>query len=186
VNGVQRDLPDAHRLAVEVCNQASDKLQRYVCQVCYFITRDLFNNPSNPRYMQYFTDVILSSDSQGDGSDREAREEAHDLVRAINRACPSLLANVIPQLEQELDVADHGPRYLATKTLGHMFAERPSIIRTHRTAWEAWLKRMKDISSQVRIALLEGLKGVLARHMEPLQDVQGQSVHCMLATRQLY
>jgi sister-chromatid-cohesion protein PDS5 len=122
---------------------------------------------------QYFTDVILSSDRDADESERESRETAHALVRSINQACPSLLANVIPQLEQELDVEDNGLRYLATKTLGQMFADRGDIIRTHRSAWEVWLGRMKDINSPVRIALLEGLKGVLARHAVPLQDVQG-------------
>ena len=71
----------AYRLAVQVCNATADKLQRHVCQ--------------------YFTDLIVNNARD---EDFEEVRNAHELIKQLNRACPSLLHNVVPQLEEELKV----------------------------------------------------------------------------------
>ena len=69
----------AYRLAVQVCNQTADKLQRQVCQ--------------------YFTDVIVNNSQE---SEFDEVQKAHSLIKRLHHACPALLHNVVPQLEEEL------------------------------------------------------------------------------------
>ncbi|TBU45152.1 armadillo-type protein [Dichomitus squalens] len=130
----------SYRLAVQVCNATADKLQRHVCQ--------------------YFTDIIV---------DRAREEEfdevqtAHDLIQQLNRACPSLLHNVVPQLEEELRVEQLQLRLMATQTLGEMFADKhgQDLVHKYPSTWAHWLKRMNDKNIAVRQAWVEKMKGVL-------------------------
>ena len=130
----------SYRLAVNVCTHTADKLQRHVCQ--------------------YFTDIIV------DRAREEEFEEvqiAHDLIQQLNRACPSLLHNVVPQLEEELRVEQLQLRLMATQTLGEMFADKhgQDLVHKYPTTWVHWIKRMNDKNIAVRQAWVEKMKGVL-------------------------
>ncbi|KAH9941134.1 armadillo-type protein [Epithele typhae] len=130
----------SYRLAVQVCNATSDKLQRHVCQ--------------------YFTDIIV---------DRAREEEydevqvAHDLIQQLNRACPSLLHNVVPQLEEELRVEHVQLRVMATKTLGEMFSDKHGfdLTQKYHSTWQHWLGRRNDKSVLIRSIWVESMKGVI-------------------------
>ena len=140
----------SYRLAVQVCNATSDKLQRHVCQ--------------------YFTDVIV---------DRAREEEydevqtAHDLIQQLNRACPSLLHNVVPQLEEELRVEEVQLRTMATKTLGEMFSDKHGYDLTQKypSTWAHWMGRRNDKSVVVRSTWVEAMKGIV---ISPVNDGQEQ------------
>ncbi|KAI0938430.1 hypothetical protein AcW1_001836 [Taiwanofungus camphoratus] len=130
----------AYRLAVQVCNATSDKLQRHVCQ--------------------YFTDIIVQH-----SRDEEFEEvrTAHDLIKQLNRSCPSLLHNVVPQLEEELRVEENQIRIMATQVLGEMFADKggADFVKKYPTTWNIWLLRKIDKAAVVRTAFVEAAKGVL-------------------------
>ena len=130
----------SYRLAVQVCNATSDKLQRHVCQ--------------------YFTDVIV---------DRAREEEydevqtAHDLIQQLNRACPSLLHNVVPQLEEELRVEEVQLRTMATQTLGEMFSDKHGhdLVVKYQSTWNHWLGRKNDKSVAIRATWVGTMKGIV-------------------------
>ncbi|OCH91293.1 hypothetical protein OBBRIDRAFT_792457 [Obba rivulosa] len=130
----------AYRLAVQVCNATADKLQRHVCQ--------------------YFTDIIVLH-----SRDEEFEEvrKAHDLIKQLNRSCPSLLHNVVPQLEEELRVEENQIRVMATQVLGEMFADKggADFMKKYPTTWNVWLLRKNDKASVVRLTFVEAAKGVL-------------------------
>lgn len=130
----------AYRLAVQVCSQTADKLQRQVCQ--------------------YFTDIIVAHSRD---EEFEEVQKAHELIKRINRSCPSLLHNVVPQLEEELRVQELQIRIMATQTLGEMFAEKngADFVKKYPTTWTVWLARKNDQASAVRLAFVEGAKGLL-------------------------
>ncbi|KAI0777199.1 hypothetical protein BD413DRAFT_514292 [Trametes elegans] len=141
----------AYRLAVQVCNATADKLQRHVCQ--------------------YFTDIIVD----------QAREEqydevqtAHNLIQQLNRACPSLLHNVVPQLEEELRVEQVQLRIMATQTLGEMFADKHGmdLVNKYPTTWAQWLARRNDKVVAVRIAWIETMKGVIINLPEVRKETE--------------
>lgn len=125
--------PTSLSLAVEVCNQTAERLQRYVAE--------------------YFTEVLLPSPGDADEEATDSEPETttksnkarkngktasaskaedsefiltHDLIRCIARTCPQLLANVIPLVEEELVSEDMGVRILASRTLGDMFSDKPT------------------------------------------------------------
>ncbi|KAF6843278.1 spo76 protein [Colletotrichum musicola] len=117
-----KDEPAAYIMAKEICNVCTEKMVHYVSQ--------------------YFSDVILDAsrfaakgttnrhdDDEDDDAprgptDAELRElrKAHYLVRELWRACPSVLQNVIPQVEAELSADNVDLRQLATETLGDMIS----------------------------------------------------------------
>ncbi|CCF52151.1 hypothetical protein NDA11_006419 [Ustilago hordei] len=152
--------PSAHRLTVQVCSNTKDRLQKNVAQ--------------------YFNEVMISATQEDDQDQRlESLQAAHSLIVQINRVVPSLLLNVIPQLEEELRAEDVQLRVLATKVLGQMFAEKPSstagessdLARRYAGTWRAWLGRSKDKSSSLRVVWAECTKPLLVHHPELRHDL---------------
>lgn len=143
----------AYRLAVTVCNQTADKLQRHVCQ--------------------YFTDIIVahSRDEEFD----EIRT-AHDLVKQLSRSCPALLHSVIPQLEEELRVEEVQLRLIATGVLGDMFSYKggADMVKKYSSTWAVWLQRKNDKSGAVRIKFVEAAKGLLVNLPQYRDAVEGK------------
>ncbi|KAG0223926.1 hypothetical protein BGX31_008277 [Mortierella sp. GBA43] len=154
------DNPAAYRLACDLGNNCSDKLQRYV--------------------FQYFLDII-STAGNGELTPKEMTDfkTIHQLVVELNKAAPALLLNVIPQIEEELKLSDVAIRTLATKSLGEMFAETTSQLPTqYESTWKAWLqsndmeeliddtpeRRRNDKVPQVRIVWIESLVNLIKAH----------------------
>ncbi|PSR74380.1 hypothetical protein PHLCEN_2v9888 [Hermanssonia centrifuga] len=136
----------AFRLAVQVCVSTADKLQRHVCQ--------------------YFTDIIVTHSRD---EDFDEIQKAHELIKRLNRSCPTLLHNVVPQLEEELRVQESPVRVMATQTLGEMFADKSGgdFIKKYPSTWTMWLARKNDQTTTVRLAFVEGAKGVLINSTLP-------------------
>lgn len=150
----------AFRLAVDVCNATADRLQRHVAQ--------------------YFSDIILQHDSD---EELDGVQTAHDLIVQINRSCPTLLNNVIPQLETELHVDEAQLRVMSTQTLGEMFSSEKggeSLMRKYPQTWKAWLRKSLDKSVNVRIAFVQAAKGLLAHHKSMSGEVGGMFGDCKL------
>lgn len=196
--------PTSLSLVVEVCSQTAEKLQRYVAE--------------------YFTEVLLPSDEDEDDQDMESEPETnhksvkkgkngksapaskaddaefvltHDIIKSIARACPQLLANVIPLVEEELIVPDVGVRVLAARTLGDMFSDKPAdkvgslpmmlasvgsskaalisaradLAKKYPHTWKAWLGRSMDKSPQVRLTILECSRDIIQYHHELGRDI---------------
>lgn len=115
--------PPAYAMASKICNGCADKMTRYVSQ--------------------YFGDVILDSSSfasksnghrQGADSDDEdanagpsesdlkSLRQAHSLIRELWRTAPTILQNVVPQIDAELSADNVHLRLIATETFGDMIA----------------------------------------------------------------
>ncbi|QRV81905.1 sister chromatid cohesion protein [Ceratobasidium sp. AG-Ba] len=153
----QSDTP-GYRLSVGVCTQTSDKLQRHVAQ--------------------YFSDILLQH-SSGDQSsidteDMDELHQAHKLVQRLAHAVPSILLNVIPQLEEELRVTDQSIRSIATQTLGAIFGDPngASLAKKYPATWGHWLARKNDRVAAVRVMFVEATKGILIHHAELRSDME--------------
>ncbi|KAI0264684.1 armadillo-type protein [Gloeopeniophorella convolvens] len=141
----------AYRLAVQVCNTTSDKLQRHICQ--------------------YFTEIIVQHTPEEELDDVR---KAHELVKQLNKSCPSLLHLVIPQLEEELRVEDLTLRCMATQVLGEMFSDKGGmdLVRKYPTTWNFWMLRRNDKSPVVRLAFVEAAHGLLVNLPEQKDVVE--------------
>jgi sister-chromatid-cohesion protein PDS5 len=102
---------------------ADDKFQRYVCQ--------------------YFSDSIINSSRDLDIEENLGEfKNAHNLILQIFEHVPTLLLNVIPQLEEELKVEEMVIRMVAASTLGEMFSRKgEKLIDTYPSVWKAFLER---------------------------------------------
>ena len=152
----------AFRLAIQVCNGSSTKLQRYVCQ--------------------YFTDIILQHSEE---EEFEEIQKAHDLIKHLNRFCPALLHNVVPQLEEELRVDEVSIRIMATQTLGEMFSDSggTDFMRKYPSTWSLWLTRRNDKSAAVRLAFVEASKGLVLAPGETREAIEGDLIKFGLGER---
>lgn len=113
--------PPAYIMARSICTSCDDKMARYVTQ--------------------YFGDVVLNASrfaiteqpEEGAEEDTEARDgpteadlkslrQAHDLIRELWRAAPTVLQNVISLLHSEVSQHDPHIRKIGTETIGYMIA----------------------------------------------------------------
>ncbi|GAB5588791.1 Sister chromatid cohesion protein pds5 [Umbelopsis nana] len=141
-----------HRMAIELCKNTSEVLQRYVCQ--------------------YFSDVLMEAKSSENEEETEQLNDSHELIQEIHRAVPDLLLNVIPQLEEETKVDELHVRALGTKTLGIMFAEKNSFVAAnYPLVWKSWLNRRHDKMVSIRLVVIESLGAILKHHSNLAQDI---------------
>lgn len=143
----------SYRLALDTCKATSDKLQGPVAQ--------------------YFTDIIVQQDEDEETDDVKM---AHDLIIQLNRSCPALLNNVVPQLGEELAIDNVQLRTLATQTLGAMFAETGgvSLAQKYPQTWKQWITRSRDKSTVVRVTFIEALKQLVLQHNAFSGEVERQ------------
>ncbi|CRK41455.1 hypothetical protein BN1723_005144 [Verticillium longisporum] len=151
--------PLAYVMAKEICMQCSEKMVHYVSQ--------------------YFSDVIIDAsrfaaksnghrhggDNEDDDTprgptDSEVRElrKAHLLIKELWRAAPSVLQNVIPQVEAELSADNVELRQIATETLGDMIsgigAAGPPPVPVLDPAAYPPLRLADEDPSQVSLSIL--------------------------------
>lgn len=108
-----------------------------------------FTNEKLSRYVcQYFSDVIVAT-----GRDLEESEHlndfkaAHKLILQINKFVPSLLLNVIPQLQEELKVENLIIRQFATASIGEMVLESGSKLTFgYPNVWSSWIERYNSLT----------------------------------------
>ncbi|KAJ3292814.1 hypothetical protein HDU76_007122, partial [Blyttiomyces sp. JEL0837] len=144
----------AHQLAVDLCNNTTDKLQRYICQ--------------------YFSEAIVSVTKSTE--DEEAAfndfQSAHELILQINASAKGVLMNVIPLLEEELRYDDVEVRTLATDVLGKIMSEPGSMVAvTYTTVWKTWLDRRNDKIVPIRILWLDFCPELFRHHAELAHDL---------------
>lgn len=86
----------------------------------------------------------------------EDLKRVHGWIQKIYFVMPSLLLNVIPQLQEELGLDELEVRKLAMETIGNMFAEKSSALsRQYPGVWKAWLERRMDKSVAIRTSWSE-------------------------------
>ena len=143
--GGQTQTNPTFRLAVEVCNAAAEKLQRYVCQ--------------------HFTDIILQhSEDMGEERDFDEIRAGHTLIQRMHKYCPDILLLVIPQLEEEMRVDDSQIRLLATETLGEMYGDKngSSLMKKYPSTWNTWIQRKNDKDPKIRVTFVDASRELVA------------------------
>jgi len=182
--------PPAYNMARVICTSLScvDKMARHICQYFSEVIYDASpsSRPShNHRRSSLSPDPHSSPDLAGqhEPTDDDLKElsKAHLLVKELWRAAPSVLQNVIPQLEQELLAENVQLRLLATETIGEMSVTSPSapldprkiggtavvgtwggsFASTCPASWRLWLGRVNDKSWLVRSKWVECATKVL-------------------------
>ncbi|QSL65841.1 hypothetical protein MERGE_000119 [Pneumocystis wakefieldiae] len=150
--GSKTERPPAYIMAKQLFNICSERLQRYVCQ--------------------HFTDIVFEANqsierdpqAELDKAVFEEVEKVHHLVYELYIASPSVLENIMPQLEQELMVENVALRLLSTSTISEMFSvkeQKVDFVKEYPSLWKSWISRGNDKNSSIRIKWLEGLFNVL-------------------------
>lgn len=153
--------PPAYNMAKAICNSCVDKMARQICQ--YFSEVILDASPSTRARKGRHSSMSPDSDSDDPDAgglhepsheDLQELHKAHLLVKELWKACPAVLQNVIPQLEQELLAENADLRVLSSETIGDM-ALTGNFGSSAPATWKAWIGRANDKSAAVRAKWVE-------------------------------
>lgn len=148
----QKANPAAFKLSCDLGAMTDDKLQRYVCQ--------------------YFSDGMVESSKDEDDLAEYSRN--HDLILQIFEHVPTLLLNVIPQLEEQLNVENIPIREITTTTLGAMFAKRGSKwVESYSSTFKSWCERRNDKSVAIRVIWVEFSGQIVQKHPDMTLMMEG-------------
>lgn len=117
-----KDYPPAYNMAKSVCTACPDKMTAAITQYFGTVIVDATASAQtngHHKHIRRISDIDVSDDDEEDLADLR---KAHRLLRELWRACPDVLANVIPQIEAELDADSEALRQLATETLADIAA----------------------------------------------------------------
>ncbi|KAI2639670.1 armadillo-type protein [Hypomontagnella submonticulosa] len=127
-NGKQTTLlpkeePEAYVMAKTVCNSCPEKMARYVGQYFSEVIMDVSGSSGHANGHKDDDDSDGDDGATGPSeSDFKELRKAHQLLRELWRAAPTVLPNVIPQVDAELSADNIQLRLLATETLGDMIS----------------------------------------------------------------
>lgn len=116
--------PPAYTMAKNICNGCSDKMSRYVSQYFSDVILNASGFATKPNDQRPGPDDEDDEDAHAGPSEADLKSlrQAHLLIRELWRAAPTVLQNVIPQIEAELSADNAHLRLLATETMGDMIA----------------------------------------------------------------
>ncbi|KAJ9639413.1 Sister chromatid cohesion protein pds5 [Coniosporium tulheliwenetii] len=123
-----KEAPPAYNMAKNICNACPEKMARYISQYFSSVIIDASsiatNKPGRHRASKRGSSPAGESDDEGphgpSEEDLHETKKAHRLLRELWRSAPSVLSDIVPQLETELGADDVQLRLLATETLGDM------------------------------------------------------------------
>lgn len=116
---VMKELPPAYNMAKTVCNSCPDKMAREISKYFNDVIVDAsFKKLQSHRRGSGDLDDLDGSTLGPTEEDLKELYKAHRLLRELWRASPTVLQQVIPQLEAELSAENVQLRLLATETLG--------------------------------------------------------------------
>ncbi|KAL3419137.1 spo76 protein [Phlyctema vagabunda] len=125
-----KELPEAYNMAKAICNACPEKMARYISQYFNDVIMDASasSGPSKSNGHRRTSEAAESDDDEDEvpsgptEADFKELQKAHKLLCELWRASPSVLQNVIPQLEAELSADSIQLRLLATETLGDIIS----------------------------------------------------------------
>src|SRR5690606_32454681 len=146
-----------------------DKMSRYICRYVTEVIVEGAPSGEEKRDKRSSLSPDPGSDEEDDDEPQEAGVEeldkAHMLVRELWRACPGVLQNVVPQLDQELVTENAQLRQLAVETIGEM-AILPIFNSTFPGAWASWVQRSQDKAPQVRAKWAEAAVKIVEERVD--------------------
>lgn len=163
---------ETQKFAAELVRSCADKLQ--------------------PALGLYFNEKVIECTGGADGDERDRKKlellkQLHAHMAQIGKVAPSALASVVPQIEEELQASDVDLRLIAITHLASLFAApSPDAVKMYPHLWQAWMNKMNDKASAVRIQwikaaveLLPALdldlrKSIQTALTEKLQDVDAK------------
>ena len=115
-----KEFPPAYNAAKTICNECPERMAREVSKYFSDVIVDVSGSNTERRRDSADADGLESSIAGLTEQDLAELDKAHRLLRELWRACPLVLQNVVPQLEQELSAESVELRVLATEALGDM------------------------------------------------------------------
>lgn len=119
-----KEFPEAYNMAKTICNACEGPMGRYISQYFADVIMNVSGGAEPPKSNGHrrASDALESEDGDAPSGptehDLKELRKAHSLLRELWRASPSVLQNVIPQLEVQLSAENVQLRSIATETLG--------------------------------------------------------------------
>ncbi|KAF2400586.1 ARM repeat-containing protein [Trichodelitschia bisporula] len=116
-----KEAPPAYNMAKNICNSCPDKMSRYVTRYFSSVMLDAASFVDGRRKGRRGED---DEDEEPETSedDLQKSSKAHGMLRELWRSTPSVLQDIVPQLEAELSAEHLNIRIMAVETVGDMIA----------------------------------------------------------------
>lgn len=96
----------------------------------------------------------------------------YDIIYELNTIAPSVLVQVLSQLEIKLKSAQESERLKVVALLARMFSEKGSTVaKQHAALWRQFVGRFNDICLVIRIRCVQSAMHFLLNHPELRKDV---------------
>ncbi|TKA77158.1 hypothetical protein B0A49_12339 [Cryomyces minteri] len=123
-----KQLPPAYNMAKNICNSCPDKLARSISQYFSSVimeTSDSYSSRASKKRPRPHASSDVDEDDDlalhgPSGEDLREIHKAHRLLRELWRSTPTVLQNIVPQLETELSADNVQLRILGTETVGDL------------------------------------------------------------------
>ncbi|KAG9509341.1 Sister chromatid cohesion protein PDS5-like B [Fragariocoptes setiger] len=160
-------------LAQEIIKRSSKTLEPYLIA---FLANSIATQGANPSG-EDTNDEVKSSETGSSSTSFLRRNIAGvcDLIYELNRVCPSIMQDFLPQLEYKVKSNEEKERCEYTKLLARLFSDKDSCLdELYPDLWKSFLGRFRDISSTVRIRCVQYSMHFLVNHPEMKADVTEQ------------
>lgn len=126
-----QQVPPAYAMAKNICTSCPDKLARMVSHYFNTIINHVSDGANGPKSTKAANkskaarDVDADQDDGGSGPSEEdikALQQTHRLLRELWRSSATVIQNIVPQLEAELNAENVQVRLLATETVGDLIS----------------------------------------------------------------
>lgn len=126
--------------------------------------------------------IATSKDHLEEEGDFEEFVKTHDLIMELFEHVPSLLLNVVPQLEEELKVENSTIRQIASNTLGTMFSKRGSKwVDSYPHIFKTWCDRRNDKNALIRMDWAEMAGSIVKNHPDLTQVMEREFFGSLLS-----
>uniref|UniRef100_A0A336L3C1 CSON002650 protein n=1 Tax=Culicoides sonorensis TaxID=179676 RepID=A0A336L3C1_CULSO len=138
----------------------------------YTLAKDLIVKTSDtlePYIQQLFSRLILM-----DKPDKQMQisNKLYDIIYELNTFAPSVLVQVLSQLEIKLKSAQENERLKVVALLARMFSEKNSTVaKQHAALWRNFVGRFNDICLVIRIKCVQSAMHFLLNHPDLRKDV---------------
>lgn len=149
-----------YNVSLILCDAYSSRMSRhltkYYSEILYHITNEENHNAYEPRLNASRT-----------------IEKLHKLVFRLWETAPDLVSAVIGFVYHELSADNETMRKQATKLVGQLLTVNSSLnfVVTHRDSYNAWLSKIADVSSDVRLQWTSSLSAILSARDDIAPDL---------------
>lgn len=120
--------------------------------------------------------MLIGGNNEEEATATEVKDNVYEIIFQLFRVDPSLLLYTLPHVAAQLEASDEEARREAVGVVGRIFCQvdRQSLLSDNSRLWAAFLRRILDVDSGIRLSLVS-FAGFALNRSEPSKPGSGNS-----------